>query len=268
MRGGLGAAYLFPPLSSGGASIASPCSVSTSRSSNRTCGFPASGSPTAVAFRHTPSTLKLASPEGQACSRIASPFFGGYRLAPLSRPLSPSQACPKSGPFPPPALPGFTGTTSLSATPYGPACPSRVAGWCAPPPFGASRVALDLLVYMLSPLPRRDRWVLALLPSPTTAAFPEIQAGRLPHYLFRGLLSVHCTLRPVYSPSRLATLYTGGFGDFVAYIPAPIATDWSNRCRVGLSPTGDPRLSRRTELIRLSRLKEIKTGVLNSCFLY
>ena len=52
-RGGLGAAYLFPPLSSGGASIASPCSVSTSRSSNRTCGFPASGSPTAVAFRHT-----------------------------------------------------------------------------------------------------------------------------------------------------------------------------------------------------------------------
>jgi len=43
-RGGLGSAYLFPPLSSGGASIAGPCSVSTSRSSNRTCGFPASGS--------------------------------------------------------------------------------------------------------------------------------------------------------------------------------------------------------------------------------
>ena len=53
-RGSLGAAYLFPPLSSGGASIASPCPVSTSRSSNRTCGFPASGSPTNVAFRHTP----------------------------------------------------------------------------------------------------------------------------------------------------------------------------------------------------------------------
>ena len=56
-RGGLGAAYLFPPLSSGGASIASPCSVFTSRPSNRTCGFPASGSPTAVAFRHTLPTL-------------------------------------------------------------------------------------------------------------------------------------------------------------------------------------------------------------------
>ena len=41
-----------------------------------------------------------ASPEGQACSGIASSFFGGYRLAPLSRPLVPSQAWLKSGPFP------------------------------------------------------------------------------------------------------------------------------------------------------------------------
>jgi transposase len=43
-RGGVGSAYLLPPLSSGGASRAEPCSVSTSRSPNRTCGFPASGS--------------------------------------------------------------------------------------------------------------------------------------------------------------------------------------------------------------------------------
>src|ERR1019366_1124891 len=31
--------------------------------------------------------------------------------------------------FPPPALPGFSGTTNLSATPRRPACPSRVSGW-------------------------------------------------------------------------------------------------------------------------------------------
>jgi len=43
-RGGLGSAYLLPALSLTGASIASPCSVSTSRSSNRTCGTTASGS--------------------------------------------------------------------------------------------------------------------------------------------------------------------------------------------------------------------------------
>jgi hypothetical protein len=30
--------------------------------------------------------------------------------------------------FPPPALPGFSGTTSLSATPARPACPSRASG--------------------------------------------------------------------------------------------------------------------------------------------
>jgi transposase len=45
-RGGLGPAYPLPPLSSGGASLACPCSVSTPRSSNRTCRFPASGSRT------------------------------------------------------------------------------------------------------------------------------------------------------------------------------------------------------------------------------
>jgi hypothetical protein len=34
-----------------------------------------------------------------------------------------------SGPFPRPALPGFLGTTGLSATPSGPAWPSRASGW-------------------------------------------------------------------------------------------------------------------------------------------
>jgi len=43
-RGGLGEAYRLPTLSSVGASLARHASVSTSRSSNRTCGFPASGS--------------------------------------------------------------------------------------------------------------------------------------------------------------------------------------------------------------------------------
>ena len=43
-------------------------------------------------------------------------------------------------------------------------------------------------------------------PSPTAAAFPETQAGRLPHCPFRGLLSVHCTLRPMRSLSPLRTL--------------------------------------------------------------
>src|SRR3954447_6489133 len=51
-----------------------------------------------------------------------------------------------SGPFPPPALPGFDGTAGLSATPSGPACPSRASGWeSRVPPPGVSRVASDPL---------------------------------------------------------------------------------------------------------------------------
>jgi hypothetical protein len=52
-RGAVGQAYLLPPLSSGGASIARPWSVSRFRSSNRTCGFPASGSRTRTTLSPT-----------------------------------------------------------------------------------------------------------------------------------------------------------------------------------------------------------------------
>ena len=52
-RGGLGGAYRLPALSVAGASLAAPCSVSTSRSSNRACGFLAHGSPTGFSRQHT-----------------------------------------------------------------------------------------------------------------------------------------------------------------------------------------------------------------------
>ena len=96
---------------------------------------------------HATYYVRATSPGGQACSGIAWSFFGGNRLAPLSNPLFPSQACPKSGPFPPPALHGIIGTTSLSATPYGTDCPSRVSGWWLTTTAGASRVAADLPLY-------------------------------------------------------------------------------------------------------------------------
>ncbi|MDJ0871120.1 MAG: hypothetical protein QNJ87_05080, partial [Gammaproteobacteria bacterium] len=38
------------------------------------------------------------------------------------------------------------------------------------------------------------------------------------------------------------TLYTEGFGRFVASTAAPIATGWSDSCRVGISPTERARL--------------------------
>jgi hypothetical protein len=95
--------------------------------------------------------------------------------------------------------------------------------------------------HMPSPLPRRNLWVLVSLTSPEMAAFPVIQAGRLPHYPFRGLLSVH-SLRPACSPSSRRTLYTKGFRCFVTSTPALVATGWSDSCRVGISPTEKSRL--------------------------
>ena len=242
-RGGLGAAYLFPPLSSGGASIASPCSVSTSRSSNRTYGFPASGSPTAVAFRRTPPTLsrrlhlkaKLVpgspglSLEGiglrhspDLCSlpkrvRSQAPFL--RRHYPASRVL---RACPpphtaRPGPRglpvgePPPPL-GFPVLRRISLY----TCRRHYPGGIV----GCSRCSL----------PQRQR------PS------PKSRRGRLTALPFSRPAQRSRTLRPAYSPSRLATLYTRGFEDFVTYVPTPVASDWSNSCRVGLAPTEDPRL--------------------------
>ena len=93
---------------------------------------------------------------------------------------------------------------------------------------------------MPSPLPRRNRWLRPSLASPTMTAFPEIRAGRLPHHPFRGLLSVYSCygLHTRQVPYR--TLYTEGFSRFVTSTTAPIATGWSDSCRVGFAPTGRP----------------------------
>jgi hypothetical protein len=46
-------------------------------------------------------------------------------------------------------------------------------------------------VYMLSPLPRQVRETKSLVTNPSTSAFPKFRVGRLLHYGFRGLFSVH-----------------------------------------------------------------------------
>ena len=97
-------------------------------------------------------------------------------ILPASRPL------PKSGPFPPPTLLGFLGTTGLSATPHGPACPSRASGWSSRTTAGVSRVALTSSCVVPSPLPRQDRrrgsWVIPLCAA--TVAFPFKGGGSAP----------------------------------------------------------------------------------------
>ena len=105
--------------------------------------------------------------------------------------LAASRTLPKSGPFPPPELPGFHSTMSLSDSPRGPACPSRESGeGHDPSPSGVSRVACCFLRYMPSSLPRRNPWLRCRW-LPETAAFPVHKPGRLPQHNFRGLLDVH-----------------------------------------------------------------------------
>ena len=53
---------------------------------------------------------------------------------------------------------------------------------------------------MPSPLPRRNNRVRTTLASPVATAFLLAMQSRLPYQSFRGLLSVHYSLRPAYSP--------------------------------------------------------------------
>ena len=128
-RGSLGVAYLYPRLSPGRASIAPSSPYSTPSSSNRTCGFPASSSPTDVTFSNKlpallhlkpkldPESPRLLLKEVSACGNLPTVVVSFKSVSDVR-------------PLPPQAIPGFAGTTSLSATPYDPASPSRVAGWC------------------------------------------------------------------------------------------------------------------------------------------
>src|SRR3974390_1914172 len=75
---------------------------------------------------------------------------------------------------------------SCAANPHGSPVDEHV-----PSPLGFPALRQSPYACMLSPLPRRNHWVLVSLSSPVVAAFPATESGRLPHYPFRGLLSVH-----------------------------------------------------------------------------
>ena len=143
-----------------------------------------------------------------------------------------------SGPFPPPELPGFPGTTSPSATRSGPACPSRASGWGLAP----LRIGLPVLqqfpVYRhavtITPVGSLDRivrneGVSAPRFSPATAAFPGKQAGRLPRHDFRGLLGVHSRYGLTTRRTALRYVCLEGSDGFVTSAAAPIASGWSDQ---------------------------------------
>ena len=96
------------------------------------------------------------------------------------------------------------------------------------------------------PLPRWNPRVPSSLASPTIAAFPVLWPGRLPHQPFRGLHGVRCRCSLRARQITYVILYNEGFGRFVSSTTAPIATGWSESCRVGSNPLRDRAFSRRT----------------------
>ena len=108
--------------------------------------------------------------------------------------------------------------------------------------MGVSRVACGLLCIHavattpVQPIgPRRScRPIDGSLPcSPRRSAWTLVFSRRAQRSL---------RLRPGCSPTSFRGLYIKDFNGFVTATAAPIATGWSDRCRVGLTPTEDRRL--------------------------
>jgi hypothetical protein len=97
---------------------------------------------------------------------------------------------------------------------------------------------------MLSPLPRHSVWGHCFAHSPRPVSLPR-KGDRVG--LCNGIFEdcsaftrvTACTL----AKSPKVTLYTRGSSHFVTSMTAPIASGWSENCRVGLSPTEKRRLN-------------------------
>jgi hypothetical protein len=151
--------------------------------------------------------------------------------------FAPSEAHSKSGSFPPPALPGFVGTTTLSVFRTDRLLATTLE---ARPP---SVPDLPQLLRSLSP-----HAVLNTPVEPTSAfigaswsgaAFPDSQAGRLPRLYFRGLLKLHSRYGLRTCSPAFRGLCHGAPASFPFRCPSSYSEPTFNR--VGLSPTSDRR---------------------------
>src|SRR4051795_7819592 len=164
-------------------------SVSRPRSSNRTCGLPASGFPTGFSPRHTAGTefgvccrssgrwqTRPAAPIGVHLRRRLKPLQkrpdaqGCSRLIANHRSSAPSKAHQKQGPFPPPALPGLHGRTALSDS-----RPTRRlcgVGVSSPSRDGSPPLTRITLPTCRAPYPGGSRRVHVSIASPLTRPSP------------------------------------------------------------------------------------------------
>ena len=115
--------------------------------------------------------------------------------SPITRTLPTSKARQKSGPFPPPALPGLSGTTTLSDSRRGRRSWRR-RGRYPPPTTGLPRLPASPFQRAVPTTPA-DRTGAYVDYFPVHTAFPAFWPGRHPHYGFRGLLRLHSYYGPL-----------------------------------------------------------------------
>jgi hypothetical protein len=98
------------------------------------------------------------------------------------------------------ALPGFSGTTNLSATPRRPACPSRASGWSSPTtPWGFPCFVRFPCVHAAATTPAQRLGVLLRSLHPAVSAFPERVIGSACALSFSRLARRSLALRPAHS---------------------------------------------------------------------
>jgi hypothetical protein len=104
------------------------------------------------------------------------------------------------GSFPPPALPGFNGTTSLSVTPQRPDRPSRVPGWSSPTtPRGFPCCVCIPCVHAVATTPAQRRAALLCSVRSVVSTFPERVVGSACASAFSRLAQRSLALRPAHS---------------------------------------------------------------------
>ncbi len=156
------------------------------------------------------------------------------------------------GPFPPPALPGFPGTTDPSATSSGPACPSRESGWGsrAPTRRGFPCCVQSPFACMPAPLPRWDPRLMSLIFA-RNSGLPRYTDGSAPTSPFSRPARRSLTFRPACSPSRPRRPSTPK-ASVVSSPPLPLRLlpAGATSCRVGLAPTEEWRLRTAHRIMR------------------
>ena len=142
--------------------------------------------------------------------------------SPITITLPSSKACQKSGPFAPPALPGFDARTTLSDSRRRP--PPEVTLRHLPHLRRVSLVARNTMRTCRAHYPGGSKRVHVSIASPFHAAFPKLWAGRHPHCPFRGLLRLHSRYGPRACSTALGGLCHGASTGPDARPRRPLAT--------------------------------------------